>query len=469
MMGDFHKYADHLAVIDDNERQITYAELEGATQTLARHIPRRCLVFCLCQNTLGSLIGYTSFLKNRIVALMLDAHLDKTLLAQLRERYRPDYVWIPGSLKEKVKGSEVFSDWGYSLIKTPDHHVYPLFEDLALLLTTSGSTGSPKFVRQSYKNIESNTASIVNYLHLTESERPVTTLPMNYTFGLSVINTHLAVGATLLLTDKTVIQRDFWDFMNKHGATSFSGVPYTYEMLNKLLFFRRQLPTLRTMTQAGGKLLPELHRKFAEYARQSGKNFVVMYGSAEATARMGYLPPEISLEKWGCMGKAIPGGRFSLVDGNGGLITDPGVVGELFYEGDNVTLGYALCGEDLVKGDENHGCLATGDMAKVDEDGIYTIVGRKKRFLKIFGNRVGLDETERLIKTNFPDMECACAGKDDEMRVYVTEKEKCVPVRTFLVQKTGLNPVAFRVTCVESLPKNEAGKILYKKLEEMYA
>ena len=469
MMGDFHKYADHLAVIDDSERQVTYAELEGFTQTLARHIPRRCLVFCLCQNTLGSLIGYTTFLKNRIVALMLDAHLDKNLLAQIREQYRPDYVWLPRSLKEEIKGSEVFSDWDYSLIKTPDHHVYPLFEELALLLTTSGSTGSPKFVRQSYKNIESNTASIVNYLHLTESERPVTTLPMNYTFGLSVINTHLAVGATLLLTDKTVIQRDFWDFMNKHGATSFSGVPYTYEMLNKLLFFRRQLPSLRTMTQAGGKLLPELHRKFAEYARQSGKNFVVMYGSAEATARMGYLPPEISLEKWGCMGKAIPGGRFSLVDDQGEIITEPGVVGELFYEGDNVTLGYALCGEDLAKGDENHGRLATGDMAKVDEDGIYTIVGRKKRFLKIFGNRVGLDETERLIKTNFPDMECACAGKDDKMRVYVTEKEKCVPVKTFLVQKTGLNPVAFRVTCVESLPKNEAGKILYKKLEEMYA
>jgi acyl-coenzyme A synthetase/AMP-(fatty) acid ligase len=292
---------------------------------------------------------------------------------------------------------------------------------------------------------------------------------MNYTFGLSIINTHLAVGATILLTDKTIIQRDFWNFMSINKATSFSGVPYTYEILNKLSFFRRQLPTLKTMTQAGGKLLPELHQKFAEWAETSGKNFVVMYGSAEATARMGYLPPEISLKKCGCMGKAIPGGKFILTDGNGRKITSTNTVGELVYEGENVMLGYALSGEDLAKGDENHGHLLTGDMAKFDSDGIYTIVGRKKRFLKIFGNRIGLDETERLIKSHFDDIECACAGIDDKMHVYITKADLCTPVRLFLADKTKLNQAAFDVQCVKSIPKNASGKTLYQELEKMYA
>ncbi len=468
-MWNFEKYPYHLAVIDDNGQQTTYAELLAYTQELAKHIPHRCLVFCLCRNTLGSLVGYTTFLQNKIVPLMLDAHIDETLLKRFLEQYQPDYLWLPADLAKKAKGEVVFSSWGYHLLKTANERVYPLHPDLALLLTTSGSTGSPKFVRQSYRNIESNLEAIVSYLHLNSAERPITVLPMNYTFGLSVINTHLAVGATLLLTDKTIMQRDFWNFMNKYEATSFSGVPYTYEMLNKLMFFRRNLPYLHTLTQAGGKLLPELHKKFAEYAKEQGKAFVVMYGSAEATARMGYLPPEISLEKWGCMGKAIPGGKFMLVDENGQEIHTPETVGELVYEGENVTMGYALCGEDLAKGDENNGRLLTGDMAKFDADGFYTIVGRKKRFLKIFGNRVGLDETERLIKSRYNDMECACAGHDDEMHVYITEKEKCAEIRNFLAEKTGLNQTAFAVIGVDALPKNSAGKTLYQELEKMYA
>ena len=346
-MWNFVKYANNLAVIDDREQQTTYAQLDSYGKSLVENIPSRCLVFCLCENSLGSLVGYTTFLNNRIVPLMLDAHLDKELLTHFIAEYKPDYIWLPTSQIEEIEGTKVFSDWNYSLVKTKYNHFYPLYEELALLLTTSGSTGSPKFVRQTYKNIESNTKSIIEYLHLTAEERPITVLPMNYTFGLSVINTHLSVGATLLLTDKTIMQRDFWNFMSINNATSFSGVPYTYEMLYKLMFFRRQLPSLKTLTQAGGKLQPELHKKFAEYAAQQGKNFVVMYGSAEATARMGYLPPEISLEKWGCMGKAIPNGKFMLIDAEGKEIKEPNTVGELIYEGDNVTLGYALCGDDL--------------------------------------------------------------------------------------------------------------------------
>ena len=238
---------------------------------------------------------------------------------------------------------------------------------------------------------------------------------MNYTYGLSIINSHLLVGAVLLLTEKALTQKEFWNFFKEAGATSFGGVPYTYEMLDRLRFYRMELPSLRYMTQAGGKLIPELHKKFAEYAEKNGKKFIVMYGQCEATARMGYLPADKAIEKCGSMGIAIPGGRFRLIGLDGSTVTEPYTTGELVYEGDNVTLGYAECGEDLLKGDEQHGVLETGDMAQFDEEGFYYIVGRKKRFLKIYGNRVNLDEIDRMVKGEFLGIDCAAAGVDDHM------------------------------------------------------
>lgn len=336
------------------------------------------------------------------------------------------------------------------------------------MLTTSGSTGSPKFVRQSYANVKSNAESIVKYLELDDTEKPISTLPMNYTYGLSIINSHLLVGATLLLTDKGLMQKEFWSFFKENEATSFGGVPYTYEMLDKLRFFRMKLPTLKYMTQAGGKLIPELHKKFAEYAAENGKKFIVMYGQCEATARMGYLPADKSQQKCGSMGIAIPGGKFHLIDVDGNDITQPFVTGELVYEGPNVTLGYAECGEDLSKQDERNGILQTGDMAQVDNDGFYYIVGRKKRFLKIYGNRVNLDEIDRLIKAKFGNLEVASTGVDDHMYIFVDEDKYADAVVSFVVEKTGLNPAAFQAIVIDEIPKNDSGKTLYKELTKYY-
>lgn len=445
---------DGLAAIADNGKVVSYAELKQLSDEWAAKIPSRSLVFLLVSNNLDSLVAYAACLNHGIVPLMLDAKIDGQLLQRFKDIYRPDFIWRPG------KGGYVLEEGQ----RTEDKGQRGLYDELALLLTTSGSTGSPKLVRQSYENIRANTQSIVEYLKLDSSERPITTLPMNYTYGLSIINSHLAVGATLLLTEKSIMQREFWNFFTEQGATSFGGVPYTYEMLDKLMFFRRKLPSLRTMTQAGGKILPALHQKFAEYARREGKNFVVMYGQCEATARMSYLPPERALDKVGSMGVAIPGGRFSLIDVDGREITEPDVTGELVYDGANVTLGYAECADDLSKGDERHGRLVTGDMAKCDTDGFYYVVGRKKRFLKIFGNRVNLDETERLVKGAFPDLDCACGGVDDKMKIFITDETRMQAVRDFVAEKTHLNFTAFDVRPIVSIPKNESGKTLYSEL-----
>lgn len=463
MMWNFKNFFEHPAAITDKGKVITYGELDLASAVFAKNVDRRCLVFSLCTNSIGSLVGYVGLVNQKAVPLLLDAALDSDLLRKLVDLYHPAYLWLPISIVSKFpEFSPVYNDWDYVLLKTPFDCLYPLLDDLALLLTTSGSTGSPKLVRLSTSNLEANTKSIVEYLGLDQSERPVTTLPMNYSYGLSIINSHLAVGATLLLTGSSLMERDFWSFFKEHNATSFAGVPYTFEMLKKLRFFRMQLPSLRTITQAGGKLSLDLSREFAEYAEQQGVRFFVMYGQTEATARMSYLPYEYALSKCGSVGIAIPGGDFFLVDDNGIIIEGSELEGELAYRGPNVSLGYAECPEDLGKRDERCGVLFTGDMARRDEDGFYYITGRKQRFVKLFGNRVNLDEAEHLIKELVPD--CACCGSDDHLIIFISEAGKENEVRQFMASRTGIHHSAFSVKHIPEIPKNQSGKTLYSEL-----
>ena len=470
--NDISKYNDNVVILDDEGQSISYRELDEFCDRIGVCVKERSVVFSLCDNSIGAISGYIAFLAGGVVPLLLDRHIEEALRNHLIENYEPEYLYMQEKMQDDFGEMRcIHRERGYVLLETGYNRKYKLYKDLALLLTTSGSTGSPKLVRQSYENIQANAESIAKYLEITRTERPITTLPMNYTYGLSIINSHILCGGTILATNYTLMDRRFWDFFKKGEATSFGGVPYTYEMLKKLRFFRMDLPSLRTMTQAGGKMSPELHREFAEYAAESGKKFIVMYGQCEATARMAYLPAEKAVEKYGSMGIAIPGGKLELVDTEGRVIESADVAGELVYTGKNVTLGYAEKAEDLAKGDERFGRLETGDIAKRDQEGYYYIVGRKKRFLKIFGNRVNLDEIEGMIKREFGEnMDCACGGVDDKLYVFIAgdSEEMVEQLRQFLTKKTRLHPSAIVVKMLEQIPKNEAGQTLYGELEEFY-
>jgi long-chain acyl-CoA synthetase len=357
----------------------------------------------------------------------------------------------------------LFSFHEYSLIMIGKECKFPLHDDLAVLLTTSGSTGSPKFVRLSYQNLEANAQSIVKYLSISELDRPITALPMSYSFGLSIINSHLIQGATILLTERSVMERDFWDFVKNQRATSLSGVPYTFEMLKKLRFFKMDLPHLETLTQAGGKMHNELSEQFSHFCRDSGKKMFFMYGQTEAAPRMSYLSPNDSISRLGSIGIAIPGGEFSLIDDQGNVINQSNETGELVYKGKNVSLGYASAAQDLIKGDENNGILLTGDLALRDDDGFYYIIGRKSRFIKIYGNRVNLDDAEQLIKNITSDV--ACVGSDEKMIIYITNESLVSEVRSFIATKTGINFRAFDVRVIAEIPKSSSGKLIYRDLQ----
>jgi acyl-coenzyme A synthetase/AMP-(fatty) acid ligase len=414
-------------------------------------------------------VGYVSCLEHHNPIVLLDGSKDITVLQNLMAIYQPEYVWISTDKIENIGGKTIYQYATFSLQKMQYEVTVEKPEinpELTLCLTTSGSTGSPKFVRLSAQNVLANAESIAEYLEIDENERPVTTLPSYYSYGVSVINSHLIKGATILLTEGTVAQRDFWTFMKEQKATSIAGVPYTYEMLKMLRFMRMDLPYLRTMTQAGGKLNKDLAKEYIEWAQSKGKRFFVMYGQTEATARMSFLPLEHAFDKYASIGIAIPRGKFSLIDVNGNTIEEPGVDGELVYEGPNVSMGYAECRADLAKGDENNGVLHTGDVARRDTDGYYYITGRMKRFVKVWGNRCNLDATEQIVKSNVTTS-CACVGVDDKITIFVTKQGLEEQIIKLLVEKTGLNNKAFEVRLIEAIPVKSSGKIDYPAMQQM--
>lgn len=455
--------ADRPAGIDDAGRILTYGAISNATDWFAGLVEPRSLVMVLASNTLDFVQGCVALINNRAVPMLLDAASDDAMFRRYVAEYNPELAFVPEAKASTFVGFEQIARIGtYVLLSGPGRDRAALHPDLALLLPTSGSTGSPKLVRQSIRNLHANGEAIIEYLSITSEERSITSLPMHYTYGYSVLNSHLMAGATMLVTERSVVDKDFWTFFTNQRATSLAGVPFTYQMLQRIGFQRMELPSLRTMTQAGGKMTPSLVRSFADYSLDRGVAFFVMYGQTEATARMSYVPPEMARAKAGSIGRPIPGGEFFILGGDGELVTRAHQEGELGYRGPNVTMGYAECRKDLALGNQNDGRLLTGDVAYRDEDGFYYITGRRSRFVKVFGKRVSLDDVEQLACSVVA--EAACLGVDDKIELFITDEASAAGVRSTLAELTGIHPTAFAVVVVSTIPRTTSGKIDYRQL-----
>ncbi|HXH80540.1 AMP-binding protein [Nocardioides sp.] len=329
-----------------------------------------------------------------------------------------------------------------------------LHPDLALLLSTSGSTGSPKLVRLSHDNIWANAQSIADYLGLTSDDRAVTSLPLHYCYGLSVLTSHLVAGATVVLTDASVADDRFWDLARSAGATGFAGVPYTFELLECRGFTGAELPTLRYLTQAGGRMDPARVRRFAALGREWGFDLFVMYGQTEATARMAYLPPHLAHDRPEAIGIPVPGGDFRLAQVPGA----PEGAGELVYTGPNVMMGYAHTAADLARGAETT-ALHTGDLARQTDDGLWEICGRLDRHAKVLGLRLDLARLEARMP-----VATALVVDADVVHGFVTAPRMTARVRRDLAALSGLPPHLVRVHEIEALPTNSRGKTDYALL-----
>lgn len=461
-LGVDSKPTQKIAARDNEGYAITYGELANGMQRMSLAIQSRSIVFCLCKNTIGSLVGYLGFIEGDAIPLMLSSKIDNSLLGALIGEYTPQFIWVPSERKRELDYAVIYEHFGYSLLKT-DYAKYPVHQQLQLLMTTSGSTGSPKLVRYKKGNLEANAKNVAIAFKWTSEERPVCDLGMQYTMGLNVINTHLYVGATVLLTTYNLMSGDFWDYIKEEKATNFTGVPFSYDIFMRLHFDRITLPYLKTLSCGGGKLTDARFAQLAEYAQKNGKRFIASFGTTETAARMACLPPELALIKIGSIGRAIPEGELYLVDANGAVLSEPEAEGEICYRGPNVTMGYAEKKAELANGDEFNGVFYTGDLARRDTDGCYYITGRISRFLKLLSYRISLDQCESLIQERF-GIECACVGTDQQMDIYILDEMKKKNVLDYISEKTHLFKTLFNIIVIDSIPRTDAGKIRYSEL-----
>jgi acyl-CoA synthetase (AMP-forming)/AMP-acid ligase II len=424
-------FGDRTALVTSDE-QITYRDLADRVERLAARLGTvRRLVLITGENTVDTVVAYLAALTGGHVALLAPANAAPTLTAA----YDPDVVIGAGYAERRVGST---------------HRLHP---ELALLLSTSGSTGSPKLVRLSHANLTANAASIATYLDIRDTDRGATTLPLHYSYGLSVLNSHLYRGAGVILTGHSVVDPCFWDLFRRAGGTGLAGVPHTFTLLDRVGFDAMRLPRLRYVTQAGGRLPADRVRHYAELGRRRGWDFYVMYGQTEATARIAYLPPERATTHPAAIGVAVPGGQLRLEPFDG---APDGDAGELVYRGPNVMLGYAERPADLALGRTVHE-LRTGDIARRTPEGLFELLGRRSRFVKVFGLRIDLHRVESALEAD--GLTACCATRDDLLAVAVQGPADAAAVARRVAAQCALPARAVRVVVVDELPRLPSGKV----------
>ncbi|WP_416956398.1 AMP-binding protein [Nocardioides sp. T5] len=440
---DHARFGTAPAVVAGDE-VLTHADLaRRVADRAATWGPARRLVLVEGANDLDSLVAYLAALQHGHVALVVPdgrpAERDATVAA-----YDPDIVCTSGARDDVRRTAGA-------------HDLHP---DLALLLSTSGTTGSPKLVRLSRDNVASNAAAIADYLDLTPTDRAATTLPLHYCYGLSVLHSHLVVGASVVLTDLSVVDECFWDLAARTGVTGLAGVPHTFDLLAASGFEDRDLPTLRRVTQAGGRLAPDDVRRWSRFGRSRGWDLVVMYGATEATARMAWLPPDLAEGHPGSIGVAIPGGHLRLDES----VDDRPGVGELVYSGPNVMLGYAEEPADLALPRVTTE-LRTGDLAS-ERGGLFEVVGRRNRWGKVFGLRIDLDAVERTLRADV-DRHARVVATGRSVHAFVTNGRRRAAAISLVADRCGVPPHAVQVSVVPQVPHTSSGKPDYAALADL--
>ena len=429
--------ADGAIAVIEGDRRLSYRELRERVAARAADLAlgERSVVVLAGPPSTEWIVSYLALLHGGHVPLLAGDRADALIRA-----------WRPAaSVTACPDGIDVVRSPGGSTAQPPLH------PDLALLLSTSGSTGSPKLVRLSKQNLVANADAIATALGIAADDVGVTSLPLHYCYGLSVLHSHLAAGAAIVAVDASVIDPCFAAAVRTGGVTSIAGVPHTFDLLETGDHAARVLaPSVRLLTQAGGRMDPRARARWESRAADQAIDLVVMYGQTEATARMAYLPPG-SPAGPDAIGIPIPGGSLRIdpvADRSDG-------VGELVYRGPNVMMGYAVDPADLAAGPTLHE-LRTGDLGRFDhQHGVFEIVGRTSRFIKPFGLRIDLDVIEAQLGAVLGEL--AVTGDDDRLVVACPGSDPAV-VQALVRDQCGL-PATHVAVLTEPIPRTAAGKV----------
>lgn len=463
----------------DGSRTLTYAELHDTVHSTMRALDAvwphaRTLAFLTVRNDIDTIVALLALRAAGHAVVLVDGALDAAQQEALRAHWRPSLL-VASAPDADVHplGMRPLAGALGLFVATPATAPVALHPSLALCLTTSGSTGSPKLVRLSAAAVIANAFSIAHALEIGVNDRAITCLPLHYAYGLSLLTSHLVIGASLVVSDRGFMDVAFWHAVKTHQVTSLAGVPYMYEMLERLGVARAVPPCVRVMTQAGGRLADASVQRLHAFMDARGGRFHVMYGQTEATARIAIMPHTWLPKRLGSAGRAVPGGTLEVRDADGALLP-AGSEGEVIYRGANVMLGYATEREDLARGDDQHGELRTGDLGRVTEDGCLTITGRLKRIGKLFGVRIDLDAIERDLNADAP---AAVLEGDNQLVVFTTASSAAGSAMTASTDTDAPSPLVLRlstqlrvqqraivVRSIDSIPRTASGKVDYPAL-----
>jgi acyl-coenzyme A synthetase/AMP-(fatty) acid ligase len=465
------------AVYDDrNNSWLTREELRTASLDLAKAIAsdQKRLVFLLCGVNSETIVGLLAGAAAGHATALIDPSVPEQLLKGLIESYQPELILGQHGSREKLtdlssRNATVGSaqsragvvEW---IASEGDPSRPPIDPTLQLLLSTSGTTGSQKYVRLSRDAVVANARQIAQALAIDEASVGIAHLPLHYSYGLSVVTSHLTSGGRLCLVNDSVTSPSFWSKIENVGGSHFPGVPFHYVALARL--GAGLVPeSVKVFTQAGGALDLRVQSKIRDWATQRAGQFFVMYGQTEASPRMATLQHADHSRKAGSVGVALAGGQFSIVDDRGAPMPAD-AVGAVVYEGPNVMSGYAMSRADLGKGDEMKGRLETGDLGRLDAEGFLYLTGRTKRFAKIAGYRLGLDEIEQELFAVCP---VACLDLGEKIAVaHEQDSETALKARVReLADSYKVPSSSFALRRVPQIPRASSGKIDYARLKDL--
>jgi acyl-coenzyme A synthetase/AMP-(fatty) acid ligase len=449
---------------EQTAKWITRGEVRRQALAVAAALnsPRKGLVFLLVSNRSATVTGLLGAAAAGHAVAPIDHGLDPSKVQALFDAYDPDFILsaapISGLTARRVADDAVW----LATLEAKDHT--PIAADLLLLPSTSGTTGSSKFVRLSQGAVRSNARQIAQALGITDHDVGIGHLPLHYSYGLSVVTSHFACGAGVFLMDDALTGSDFWPKVHEAGGTHFPGVPFHYTVLARL-GLGQVPPSVTTFTQAGGALDVHLQQKLQSGVAARGGRFFVMYGQTEAAPRMTTLPNSRFAAKIGSVGVALDQARLEIHDETGRRLP-PNETGTVHFYGPNVMQGYALSRSDLGGGDELHGHLDTGDLGYLDSEGYLFISGRTQRFAKIAGLRLGLDEIEAQIA---PIASIAALDQGEKISIFFEaggEADLKAKLKAMAADYKIL-PASFVLHAVDALPRKASGKIDYARLKKL--